>query len=204
MATRIRKDDDDGSKKRKKPGGYGLPDVDDDDDERRMPASFFDDKPKSAAEILWTEYGIKPNLPRRVKVEQLMVLWRLTVPEIARLLDALQDDITEDIETLKAEWKRMGQPLDDEAREVAKGRAIGELLRYKAQLQESTSGNPDGRLMALLLQVEQQLIKLQGLDEKKGFVEDDEISDPVDEALKGLTPEQRAALLDRMQKSAPA
>jgi hypothetical protein len=183
----------------------GLPVFDDDEEfeSKKQTPDFFSDKPKSQAEILWTEYGVKPNLPRRVKVEQLLILWRLTVPEIANLLDVLQNDVKKDIETLESEWRRMGQPMTDEEREVAKGRAIGEMLRYKAQLQENTAGNPDGRLMALLLQVETTLMKLQGIDEKKGAKDGEEFTNPVEAAIEGMTDEGRAKLLERMKQSAP-
>ncbi len=161
-------------------------------------------RPKTKEEILWSEYSIQPNLPIRSKIEQLMLLWRLPAGAIARLMDLTLDLVQEEIEALNKEWAELGKPLDEESRQVVRGRMIVELTKLKADLDTGTAGNPDPRLLTLKLQVIEKLTKLQGLDldRKNPFVEEESLN-PVEDAIDALGADKRAELLSRLKKTSP-
>ena len=161
-------------------------------------------RPKTQEEILWSEYAIQPNLPLRTKIEQLMLLWRLPATAIARLLDINLNLAQEEIETLNKEWLALGRPLDEESRQVVRGRMIAELTRLKTELESNSAGNPDARLLALKLQVIDKLTKLQGLDlDRKDTVYEEESLDPVKTAIDALSEERRAELLAQLKRMSP-
>jgi len=161
-------------------------------------------RPKTQEEILWSEYAIQPNLPLRTKIEQLMLLWRLPATAIARLLDISLNLAQEEIETLNKEWLALGRPLDEESRQVVRGRMIAELTRLKTELESNSAGNPDARLLALKLQVIDKLTKLQGLDlDRKDTVYEEESLDPVKTAIDALSEERRAELLAQLKRMSP-
>ena len=152
-------------------------------------------RPKTKEEILWSEYAIQPNLPIRTKVEQLMLLWRLPVPQIAIALDLTETLVKAEVKALNNEWLALGQPLDEETRQLVRGKMIAELMRLKAEIESAAAGNPDTRLLTLKLQVIEKLTKVQGLDVGKDNVYEEQEANPVEEAIGALTEEQRAALL---------
>ena len=65
-------------------------------------------RPKTKEEILWDEYAIKPNLPIRTKIEQLMLLWRLPAAQIAIALDLTETLVKSEIKALNNEWLAWG------------------------------------------------------------------------------------------------
>jgi len=161
-------------------------------------------RPKTKEEILWSEYSIQPNLPIRSKIEQLMLLWRLPAGAIARLMDLSLDLVQEEIEALNKEWAELGKPLDEESRQVVRGRMIVELTKLKADLETANAGNPDPRLLTLKLQVIEKLTKLQGLDlDRKSPSIEEESLNPVEDAIDALGAEKRAELLNRLKKTSP-
>jgi hypothetical protein len=193
MATRT-------SKPRIGPSGIPIPT----NNEWGIPAEKTSaiNRPKTREEILWSEYAIQPNLPLRTKVEQLMLLWRLPAVAIARLLDINQSQAQEEIEALNEEWLALGKPLDEETRQIVRGRMIAELVRLKAELESANAGNPDSRLLALKLQVIDKLTKLQGLDlDKRETTIEDEVVNPIGDAIDSLTEERRAELLARLNNN---
>ena len=157
------------------------------------------DRPKTKEEILWSEYAIQPNLPIRTKIEQLMILWRLPLPQIAIALDLTETLVKKEIKALNDEWLTLGKPLDDETRQLIRGKMIAELIRLKAEVESAAAGNPDTRLLTLKLQIIERLTKVQGLDVGKDNIYEEQESNPVEEALGGLTQEQRATLLARLK-----
>ena len=152
-------------------------------------------RPKTKEEILWSEYAIQPNLPIRTKVEQLMLLWRLPIPQIAIALDLTETLVKSEVKALNDEWLAMGKPLDEETRQLVRGKMIAELMRLKAEIESAAAGNPDTRLLTLKLQVIEKLTKVQGLDVGKDNVYEEQEANPVEEAIGALTEEKRAALL---------
>ena len=152
-------------------------------------------RPKTKEEILWSEYAIQPNLPIRTKVEQLMLLWRLPLPQIAIALDLTETLVKSEVKALNDEWLAMGKPLDEETRQLVRGKMIAELMRLKAEIESAAAGNPDTRLLTLKLQVIEKLTKVQGLDVGKDNVYEEQEANPVEEAIGALTEEKRAALL---------
>lgn len=156
-------------------------------------------RPKTKEEVLWSEYAIQPNLPIRTKIEQLMLLWRLPVPQIALVLDLTESLVKEEVKALNNEWLALGRPLDEETRQMVRGKMIAELIRLKAEIEAAAAGNPDTRLLTLKLQVIERLTKVQGLDVGKEASYEEQVTNPIEEALGALSPEQRAALLVSLQ-----
>jgi len=197
------------SKKTPKPkvGSTGIPvsEQQESDEWNGYPTPSVDvNRPKSKEEILWSEYSIQPNLPIRSKVEQLMLLWRLPAGAIASLMDLSLSVVQEEIDALNKEWAELGKPLDEESRQVVRGRMIVELTKLKADLETANAGNPDPRLLTLKLQVIEKLTKLQGLDlDRKNPSIEEESMNPVEDAIDALGEERRAELLARLKKTAP-
>ena len=152
-------------------------------------------RPKTKEEILWSEYAIQPNLPIRTKIEQLMLLWRLPAAQIAIALDLTETLVKSEIKALNNEWLALGKPLDEETRQLVRGKMIAELLRLKAEIESAAAGNPDTRLLTLKLQVIEKLTKVQGLDVGKEASYEEQETNPVEDAIGALTAEQRATLL---------
>jgi hypothetical protein len=175
-----------------------------DDWDDRSPRNNVDvNRPKTKEEILWSEYAIQPNLPIRTKVEQLMLLWRLPVPQIALALDLTETLVKEEVKALNDEWLALGRPLDEETKQVVRGKMIAELMRLKAEIESAAAGNPDTRLLTLKLQVIEKLTKVQGLDVGKDAAYEEQVTNPVEDAIGALTAEQRATLLAAL-KTKPA
>ena len=156
-------------------------------------------RPKTKEEILWDEYAIKPNLPIRTKIEQLMLLWRLPAAQIAIALDLTETLVKSEIKALNNEWLALGRPLDEETRQLVRGKMIAELLRLKAEIESAAAGNPDTRLLTLKLQVIEKLTKVQGLDVGKDAAYEEQTTNPVEDAIGALSEDQRAALLARLK-----
>jgi hypothetical protein len=152
-------------------------------------------RPKTKEEILWSDYAIQPNLPIRTKIEQLMLLWRLPAAQIAIALDLTETLVKSEIKALNNEWMALGKPLDEETRQLVRGKMIAELLRLKAEIESAAAGNPDTRLLTLKLQVIERLTKVQGLDVGKDASYEEQTTNPVEDAIGALTAEQRASLL---------
>ena len=171
-----------------------------DDWDDRSPRNNVDvNRPKTKEEILWSEYAIQPNLPIRTKVEQLMLLWRLPVPQIALALDLTETLVKEEVKALNDEWLALGRPLDEETKQVVRGKMIAELMRLKAEIESAAAGNPDTRLLTLKLQVIEKLTKVQGLDVGKDAAYEEQTTNPVEDAIGALSEDQRAALLARLK-----
>ena len=167
-----------------------------DDWDDRSPRNNVDvNRPKTKEEILWSEYAIQPNLPIRTKVEQLMLLWRLPIPTIAIVLDLTESLVKEEVKALNDEWLAMGRPLDEETRQLVRGKMIAELMRLKAEIETASAGNLDAKLLTLKLQVLDKLTKVQGLDAGKEADYEEQATNPVEDAIGALTAEQRASLL---------
>ena len=161
-------------------------------------------RPQTKEEILWSEYAIKPNLPIRTKVEQLMLLWRLPPAQIAIALDLTETLVKSEIKALNNEWLALGKPLDEETRQLVRGKMIAELLRLKAEIESAAAGNPDTRLLTLKLQVIEKLTKVQGLDVGKETSYEEQQTNPVEDAIGALTADQRATLLAALKPKSVA
>ncbi len=166
-------------------------------------AELEEKKPTSSSEeILWSEYSIRPNLPIRAKIEQLITLWRLAPEKIASLLGLSVDLVKEEISALTREWQELGKSPTDENKEIIRGRMIAELLRLKAEVESGGAGTNDSRFLTLKLQIIEKLTKLQGVDvDKKELVIDEVSLNPVHVALESLTTEQKEALYEKLKSS---
>lgn len=165
-----------------------------------IPVFLRDDYQQTRKEVLYNEYGIKPNLPLRTKIEQLTLAWRLSVREIAHLLELDESTVAKELNILREDWRKLGSPLDDEDREVQKGQTIAELSRLKLQVKEATTGNPDPRMLTLAMNIEERLMKLKGLDGKPETDTEEDTINPVENALNQLTPEQQEKLLNKLRR----
>lgn len=163
------------AKGNKKPrAGYPNLEADEVDDEiseidiRRAQAQqmFGNMVPGSKSEELWLTYGVKPNLPFRTKLEQLTILYRLTIDEMAVLLECSPTTISDEMEKLRAEWKTLGRTLEPDDRDEERGRLLTELNRLAADIDTALAAglDKDPRLLQLKLTVVDRRAKLQGLD----------------------------------------
>jgi len=155
-------------------------------------------------ERIWVEYGIKPNLPTRSKIEQLFVLYRLPAEEIASVLAMGKEDVEEHLETLNSEWQNLGRVMTPEEREIARGRMVSELLKLKAEIEEAMMGATSAdkaRMLTLKMNVVNQLTQLQGLtlDKKEVIKPEDEGVDPIEQRVKELSEERQKELHARLR-----
>jgi hypothetical protein len=165
-----------------------------------IPVFLRDDYQQTKKEVLYNEYGIKPNLPLRTKIEQLTLAWRLSIREIAHLLELDVSTVEKELNILREDWRKLGSPLDDADREVQKGQTIAELSRLKLQVKEATTGNPDPRMLTLAMNIEERLMKLKGLDGKPETEVEEDTLNPVENALNQLTPDQQEKLLNKLRR----
>ena len=168
--------------------------------EEDIPVFLRDDYQQTKKEVLYNEYGIKPNLPLRTKIEQLTLAWRLSIREIAHLLELDVSTVEKELNILREDWRKLGSPLDDADREVQKGQTIAELSRLKLQVKEATTGNPDPRMLTLAMNIEERLMKLKGLDGKPETEVEEDTLNPVENALNQLTPDQQEKLLNKLRR----
>jgi hypothetical protein len=154
-------------------------------------------------ERIWVDYGIKPNLPTRVKIEQLLIVYRLSPEDIADVLEMDLDDVEVHIKTLNSEWASLGRVMTPEERDVARGRMITELIRTKKDIEEAMTGATSAdkaRLLTLKMNVVNQLTNLQGLglDKKDVFRPEEEV-DPVEAKVNELSEERQKELHERLR-----
>jgi len=184
---------------------YGMPIVDEDTlvgtkKRKRSSSTTEMTRPKSQEEILWSEYGIKPNLPIRTKIEHLTIVWRLTPHEICTLLQLPSDEFVEnELDKLTKEWQELGKPPTEESQEILRGKTIADLLRLKAEIETASNGIVDSRLLTLKIQVIDKLSKLQGVEfDRREREPEEDIIRPVENALKALSPEQLLELYNKI------
>lgn len=164
--------------------------------------------PGSKSEELWMTYAVKPNLPLRSKIEQLTILFRLSVEEMAVLLESTPTAIKLEVEALREEWKSLGRVPDADCREMERGRAIAELNRLAADIDTamSTGLDKDPRLLNLKLTVIERRARLQGLDIDKRDIpttsteEDEETSlQRAERQIQELPSERLEELVQKLQ-----
>lgn len=154
--------------------------------------------PDDEEDPLWTIYSVHPGLPFRIKVEQLIVLWELDVPEIASALKEDEDRVQVEVTRLEAEWMELGSALSDDAKQKARGRAIRELLKYKAEL-EGLGPTQDPKVITMKVKLADQINILRGVEkDNKKVAEEDVDADPIAEALGKLSQDKMRDLLTRL------
>jgi hypothetical protein len=173
------------------------------DEDANAPSYDFDPR-----ERIWVDYGIKPNLPMKVKVEQLMMVYRLDVENIADVLSTDYDTVEGIIAGLKEEWKTLGRTMTPAEREVARGQMISELLRTKKEIEEAMAGANSAdkaRMLTLKINVINQLNQLQNLAPAKNDIaqQEEENIDPVQAAVDAMSPEKQEALFERLRRASP-
>jgi phage regulator Rha-like protein len=160
--------------------------------------------PENELDPLWSIYGVNPGLPFRTKVEQLMLIWNLPLDDIASALKEPISRVQGSFDELNEEWMRIGEGLTESERQLARGKLIKELMRMKSEL-DMMGPTQDAKVIQMKMNLIERLAKLQGLDTDKPEVqEDDSAANPIEEAMKNLTPEQRRALLARLKGQASA
>jgi hypothetical protein len=155
-------------------------------------------------ERIWVNFGIKPNLPTRTKIEQLLILYRLPLDEIANILELDTEAVEDIVSTLNSEWAALGKVMTPEERDVARGRMIADLLRLKSEIEDAMIGatpTDKARMLTLKMNVVNQLTQLQGLslDKKDVPRPEDEIVDPIEEKVNALSEERQKELHDRLR-----
>jgi hypothetical protein len=179
---------------------YGYPIVDVEEPKPKPTRDPGMVAPKTQEELLWTEYAVKPNLPIKTKIEQLIILWRMPVPVIASLLNISEKVVEEEVVKLNKEWAALGKPLAEEARDIVRGRMIAELLKLKGDI-DAFGSQADSRLLTTKLQIIEKLIKLQGIEiDKKDTELDESPTNLIEDALKKLSPNKLEALYARLRE----
>lgn len=154
--------------------------------------------PSDEGDPLWSIYGVNPGLPFRVKVEQLIIMWDLGPEEIAAALNEDPDKVQAEVTKLNADFMALGDSLDPEQRRLARGKMIKELLKYKAEL-EQLGPTQDSKIINMKINIADKIAKLRGLESEKKEISDEPTStNPIDEAMAKMTPEQRRALLTKL------
>lgn len=156
-------------------------------------------------ELVWRDYGIKPNLPLKVKVETLMVTWRVDAYEIARVLKLEQSTVEDIIQTLNAEWSAMGRVLSAEERDLGRGRMVAELNRMVADIDTASAGATSAdkaRLLNLRMSCLTQLTNLQGLTLARNETRADgaDEADPIEKAINAMDRETQERLHARLSE----
>lgn len=153
--------------------------------------------PDDEGDPLWTIYAVNPGLPFRIKVEQLMVMWELDVPEIASALKEDEDRVQTEVDRLEAEWMDLGGSLSDDAKQKARGRAIRELLKYKSEL-EALGPMQDPKIITMKIKIADQISTLRGIErgERKEAAEGSD--DPIGAALGALSADKMRTLMARL------
>lgn len=171
------------------------------EDWQRLPVDMSPD------EILWNDFQVKPNWPLRTKVEHLFMFYRLPARDISKLLGVGEELIESEIEALQTDWIDLGKIPQGEERELHRGKVIAKLRRMEATIESALMSCPeDSKLLALLLNVQDRISKLLGLDMDKkavpGVIIDSE--DPFVKAtqiINDLAPERLEALHARLNRS---
>lgn len=176
--------------------------LDEEDDDFDMSLDSYESPkpgvPRDEGDPLWTIYGVNPGLPFRVKVEQLIIMWDLGVEEIASALGEEIDRVQSEVTKLNADFMALGDSLDPEQRRLARGKMIKELLKYKAEL-EQLGPTQDSKIINMKINIADKIAKLRGLEsEKKEITDEPSSTNPIDEAMAKMTPEQRRSLLTKL------
>lgn len=162
-----------------------------------------DEEEVTSTEQIWVDYGIKPGLPAKAKIEQLLVVYRLEPEDIARVMDIKVETVEDIIRTLNSEWSCLGRVMSPDERDIARGRMISELVRMKSEIEKAMTGaspSDKARLLSLKMSVVNQLTTLQGLSiDKREPLKSDDATDPLDAAVKNMTDERRDALYARLK-----
>jgi hypothetical protein len=143
----------------------------DDDDEylpRRTTSAGMSDKDAE----LFDGYGIKVTTPLRIKIETLL-LYRVDAESIAELLDLDVKVVEAKVFDIEAEWRQLGQPLEDDDRELERGRLIAELRKLKNDVDMLVMQQPTKDNIDLKAKLIDRIVKLRGLDTEKPASADD-------------------------------
>jgi hypothetical protein len=162
----------------------------------------------TSEERIWVEYGIKPTLPTRIKVEQLFVSYRLSARDIADVVGITESEVELHMKELNVEWQNLGKALSPEEREIARGHMVSELLRLKDEIVDAMTGASSAdkaRMLTLRMNIVTQLTQLRGLSlDKKELArpEDEEEADPIEKRIKELSNDKQKELHDRLRAAA--
>lgn len=155
--------------------------------------------PEDEGDPLWTIYAVNPGLPFRIKVEQLMVMWELDVPEIASALKEDEDRVQTEVDRLELEWMDLGGTLTDDAKQKARGRAIRELLKYKAEL-EALGPTQDPKIITMKIKIAEQISALRGIERGERKEPSEGSGDPIADALSSLSADKLRDLSARLDR----
>lgn len=167
---------------------------------QRLPAEMSPD------EILWNDFQVKPNWPLRTKVEHLFMFYRLPARDISKLTGVGEELIESEIEALKNDWIDLGRIPQGAERELHRGKVIAKLRRMEATIESALMSCPeDSKLLTLLLNVQDRISKLLGLEmdkkETPSMVLDD--TDPFTRAsqvISELSPDRLQILHARLNR----
>lgn len=157
----------------------------------------------SPDDILWAEFGVKPNWPVRTKIEHLTMFYRLRVSDMAKLLQFSEESVEEEVEALKDDWIGMGKLPKGKERELHRGRVLAKLRRMEATLESALTSTPeDAKLLTLLLNIQDRVAKMLGLDTDKrdAATEEEAEGDSFSKAIEDLSLERQRELHARLTK----
>jgi hypothetical protein len=157
----------------------------------------------SVDERLWGEYGIRPNIPLRAKVEQLHVLWRMDALAISNILNKSADEVELELGAIYNEWKELGRPLTPEEKDLARGQLLSQYTRLLYDIQENlkTISGDKSKLLNLQASILDRRAKMQELDDKRGpeVVEDSEnLDDTIKSRVAALSIDDQESLAARL------
>lgn len=125
-----------------------------------------------AEQDLYDCYGIRSATPMRIKIETLL-LYRVDAESIAELLGLTLNDAEGKILEIEREWRELGQPLDDEDRELERGRLIAELRKLKNDVDQLIMTAPNKDNITMKAGLIDRIVKLRGLDSEKPATSDE-------------------------------
>lgn len=152
------------------------------------------------SERLWETYSIKAEWPDEQKVELLILMWKLTVEQIADILGLYEDDVRSQVQQIEDGWRNLGRTLTKEERELERGRQIAELERLRSQLEEAYIIHKDPKFLTQKANVLERLAKLRGLEQDKGIdktVKND--GRTLQEKIDSLPADKNRELLERLK-----
>lgn len=165
--------------------------------------SKADSRPKPLglnSERLWEIYSIKSEWPTDKKIELLIIMWKLTVDQIADILGMYEDDVKTQVQQIEDAWRNLGRTLSKEERELERGRQIAELDRLRSQLEEAYIIHKDPKYLIQKANVLERLAKLRGLEQDK-HVEKGEKRDgrTLQEKIDSMPADKNRELLERLK-----
>jgi CO/xanthine dehydrogenase Mo-binding subunit len=151
---------------------------------------------------LWSSYQVNPFWPFRVKVERLLLGWRLDAETIAAVLEEEESRVRDTISAIEASWTELGGGLSPEEKAKERGRMIAELQVIAQQLASLNESSPDYKHLQLKANLMGQIAKLKGLeiDKKEAALESDDKPETLEDAIAGLPAERLEALASRLDQ----